>query len=284
MKRIIIFLIEAILLIVILYLKKNNIEIVEDKRLIQVVDSLLSFVVLFIIIDYLSIIVKYVYSKRKKQSINVKDNFHFGVDNITKLLVGIALIVTIFGAFGVDYKSLLTSMSIVAAAIAIISKEFVNDFMVGLYFSFSEDFEINDYVKVDAQKGKIIQIGMLKIKILNDDDDLVIVPNSKIYAGEIVNFTKRDIRLLSIDFQLDIRTISNIELLEKDLISSLKGFSEYIEESSYNLKIVEMKKDYLDLKFQYSIKQLDREVQRNIRRQTVREVFNYISGRGLGHN
>ncbi|MFT5167518.1 MAG: MscS family membrane protein [Saprospiraceae bacterium] len=284
MKRIIIFIIEAILLMAILYVKKNNIEVAADVRVNHVINSICDFLLLFIVIDFISIIVKYTYSKRKKQSINKKDNFHFGVDNISKLLVGITLIVTLFGAFGIDYKSLLTSISIVAAAIAIISKEYVNDFMVGLYFSFSEDFEIGDYVKVELQRGKIIEIGMLKIKILNDDDDVVIIPNSKVYIGEIVNYTKRDFRLMSIDFQLDIKSIENVELLERDLIFSLRSFSEDIEESSYNLKIVEMKKDYLDLKFQYSIKELDREMQRSIRKKTVRTVFNYISSKGYGAN
>lgn len=281
MKRVIIFIIEAIILGLIFYSRKIDLEIANQIRENQILDSLLIFLVLFIVIDFISITVKYVYSKRRKQSINKKDNFHFGIDNIFKVLIFFIFIVTFFGLFGIDYKSLFTSMSIIAAAIAIISKEFVNDFMVGLYFSFSGDFEINDYVKVDTYKGKIIEIEMFKIKILNDDDDVVIVPNAKIYTGEIINYTKRDIRLMSIDFQIDIKTIGSIELLERDLISSLASFSAFIEESSYNLKIVEMKKDYLDLKFQYSIKQLDREVQGSIRKKTVREVFNYISSRGL---
>ena len=279
MRRIVIFIIEIAVLGFIFFVDKVDIEMAEKIESSQMLSALLNFLAFFIILDFVSFLFKYAYSKRKKQSIDKKDNFHFGIDNISKLLIGIGFVVTLFGAFGIDYKSLLTSMSIVAAAIAIISKEFINDFLVGLYFSFSEDFEINDYVKLDLQKGKIIEIGMLKIKLLNDDDDLVIIPNGKIYIGEIVNYTKRDIRLLSIDFQLDIKTIENIELLEKELISSLDDFSEFIEESSYSLKIVEMKKDFLDLKFQYTIKRLDREVQKGIRKKTVRAVFNHISSR-----
>ena len=146
-----------------------------------------------------------------------------------------------------------------------------------VFFFFSKNFEIEDYVKIADHKGKIAEIDILKIRILNDDDDLVIIPNSKVYSSEIVNYTKRDIRMMSIDFQLDVKLINSIEDLEEELISSVDEFAEYIEPSSYNLKIIEVKKDYLDLKFQYTLKALDRDMQRQIRRKTVRKILNFIS-------
>jgi len=217
------------------------------------------------------------YSRKHKQSHRVKNNFQFGINNIAKFIFGLGIIITIFGFFGIDFKSLVTSLSIIAAAIAIISKEYINDFIVGLYFSFSKDVEINDYIQLENIKGKVTEIQMLKIKILNDDDDLIIIPNSKAYNTEIINYTKRDIRSLSIDFQIDINTIKSIEHLEEELIASLQNFSEYLEPNSFNLKIVEMKKDAIDLKFQYTLKHLDRELQKRIRKKTIRQIFNSIS-------
>ena len=118
-------------------------------------------------------------------------------NNIYRILFSLGLITTVFGFFGIDVRTLLTSLSIVAAAFAIISKEFINDLIIGIYNSFSRDFEIEDYVKIDGQKGKILGIGLLKLRLLNDDDVVVFMPNSKVYASEIVNYTKRDIRLMS---------------------------------------------------------------------------------------
>lgn len=120
---------------------------------------------------------------------------------------------------------------------------------------------------------------MLKIKILNDDDDLVIMPNFKVYFNEIINYTRRDARIMSIDFQVGLKNVISIEELEKDLIGTLDSFSEYIMSKSYNLKVVEMKSDYLEMKFQYKLKNIDSHLQREIRKKTMREVFNYISVR-----
>lgn len=245
----------------------------------QETSAILGFVIFLIVIDMLRKSLVYIYSKKNSLSTKTAENFNFGINNISKFLIGFGAIVTLFAFFGIDFKSLITSLSIVAAAIAIITKEYISDFIVGLYFSFSSNIEIGDYVKVDDIKGNILEIAMLKIKILNDDDALVIIPNSKVYNSDIVNYTKRDFRSLSIDFQIDINAIKNLELFEAELISSLDPFKEYLEPNSFNLKIEEMKKDSIDIKFQYTLKALDQSVQKKIRKNTVRHVFNYISER-----
>lgn len=281
MKKILLLSIEFALLCTIFFLRfifhaeKSN--IIDNNGPLN---AIINYIIFFIFVDFMTRIFKFVYSKSQNLSLDHKDNVHFGIDNIAKLLIGIGLVIALFGAFGVDIKSLLTSLSIVAAAIAIISKDFIYDFLIGLYFSFTKNFEINDYVKLADQKGKIIEIAMLKVMLLNDDDDVVIIPNTKIYNYEITNYTKRDIRQMSIDFQLNIDAISEgIDNLEKELITSLKDQAEFIEDDSYNLKIVEMKMNYLDLKFQYKLKRLDRELQKQIRRTTVRKIFDYASSR-----
>jgi len=249
----------------------------------DVLNSLVLFLIYVLILRLIGSAVKlFLLGQIKIQGVNQrKDNIIVGVNNIYRLLFSLGLVVTLFGFFGIDVRTLLTSLSIVAAAFAIISKEFINDLIIGVYNSFARDFEIDDYVKIDGQKGKILGIGLLKLKLLNDDDVVVFMPNSKVYSSEIVNYTKRDIRLMSIDFQLDIRFVKNIEMLEKELKTSIESFSKYIVKNSYSLKIVDMKKDYIDFKFQYTLHHMDRDLQISIRKKTVRKVFSYIAERSL---
>lgn len=239
-----------------------------------------NFIAFWLIVDISLKIFKFLYLKGRKIFKGQRNNVIYGITNISKLVIGLGFIISIFNAFGIDIQTLLTSISIFAAAIAIIIKDFIFDFLIGLYLSFSKDFEIGDYVKIGIIKGHIIEINMQKVRFQNDDDDVVIIPNSKIYMNEIINYTKRDIRLTSIDFQMDINVVESIELLEEELIKILGEFQELIEAQSYNLKVIEMKKDYIDFKFQYKIKALDSEMQRKIRKQTIRAVFSYISNKG----
>ena len=279
MKKYWIVIINAVLLFGVIYLKFFNSvtsDIIADYYQLQ---SVLAFVIFYIAVNFFSNAAKYFYSKKNNIPVNKKNNVHFGIENIANFTVGAGLFIMFLSIFGINPSELITSLTIVAAAFAILTKEYIVDFLSGVYLSFSNTFEINDFVKIDHQKGKIVEIGMMKVKILNDDDDIVIIPNSKVYYSEIINYTKRDVRLMTIDFQIALKYIDSIEQLEKEIISSLKSFSTYIEPKSYNLKVVEMKMDYLEVKFQYTLILVDMDLQRKIRKKTIREVFNFISSK-----
>lgn len=273
------FIIKIILLIGVIYLTFFNDFTADIIAHYRKVGSVLYFVIFYFSINLLSNTAKYFYSKRNKIPKNKKNNVHFGIENIENLTVGLGFIAMLISLFGINPLELITSLTIVAAAFAVLTKEYIVDFLSGIYLSFSNTFEVNDYVKIDNQKGKIVEISMLKVRILNDDYDVVIIPNSKVHYNEIINYTKKDVRLMTVDFQIALKHISSIEQLEQEIITSLESFSEYIEPDSYNLKVVEMKTDSLDVKFQYKLNLIDMELQRKIRKKTIREVFNFISSK-----
>ena len=64
--------------------------------------------------------------------------------------------------------------------------------------------------------------------------------------------------------------------MEKVLIDSINKYHTLIKSDSYRLKIVEIRKDYISMKFQYILKEPDREMEREIRRITVRKIVSVI--------
>lgn len=277
MNKKLILAIYGFLLIAVVYLKYFNSSSKEILAGNYLLTSITSFIIFLFTVNLLSNIAKFIYSTSHRIPKEKKNNVHFGIENIARFTISIGLVLFLLSVFGINISEFITSLTIVAAAIAILSKEFIVDFLSGLYLSFSSTFEINDYVKIDDQKGKIVEISMLKVKLLNDDDDLVSIPNSKVHYHDIINYTKRDARLMNVDFQISLKYIDNLEQLEREIIGSLRSFSKYIEPKSYNLKVVEMKMDYLELKFQYKLIQVDMDMQKKIRKKTIREVFNFIS-------
>ena len=139
-------------------------------------------------------------------------------------------------------------------------------------------------VQIGDIRGRVMELEMLKIKIINDNEDLVILPNTKVYLSEIINFTKRDKKSMSIDFQLDVKFITNIEALETELLDTLNEFDNYIESGSINLKIIEIKKDHIDFIFMYSLKSLDNDIIKSIRKKINRKVYNLISSLSNNEN
>lgn len=243
----------------------------------NIVYTSLRLVMVLLVLNLVYEVLRSIYRSRNRLEGIVHDGFLNGIRNLFIIGSGLAISATVFGFFGIDFKTLFTTLSIVAAAIAIVTKEFINDVLIGIFMGFSKDYDIGDYVKIGDEKGKIVEIGLLKMKLLNDDDDLMLIPNSRVYTSEVTNYTKRDIRILSIDFQIALAKIASIDDLEQELIHSLDSFAEYIHQDSFLLKIVEVKKEHLDFKFQYRLKNLDRDMQRQIRRKTVRQVLSYVT-------
>lgn len=219
----------------------------------------------------------WIWRKRKNLKPGEHDTLIIGLTNIWYLLQAGALFMTILGFWGIDYRTLFTTLSIVAAAIAIIAKDYISELISGIIISFSGEISIDDYVQIAGHKGKILDLTLTKVALLNDDDEIVFIPNNKVYSSEIINFTKGAIRRISVEFDLDIKALKTVEELERDLILAVSSYAMHIEPDSYALKAVALEKDRISFKFQYVLRHRDRELERNIRKQTIRSVVNYIN-------
>jgi len=246
------------------------------KPLGDVAIAILDFLIFAFAANLIIILLSSFYRKRKKLQPGAVDNVILGLENIYYILLTGAVMMAILGFWGIDYAQLFTSLSIVAAAIAIISKDFIAEIISGIIISFSKEVTIGDYLKIGEYKGKITDINFTKISLLNDDDDVIFIPNSTVFSSEIINYTKKSIRKVNIEFEVNIQHVKTIEELETDLIETLKDYHKHIEKDSFNLRTVNINKNSLQLKFQYVLHRIDRELEREIRRKTVRRVVNYI--------
>lgn len=244
--------------------------------LYDVLHSLTSFSILFTIVNLVAAALIMIYRLRKNIPYKYTDNVINGINNLYYLIVTFGFLLMIPGFWGIDLKSLITSLSIVAAAIAIISKDFVTNIISGIIISFSKEINIEDYVMVGNHKGKILDINLSKITLMNDDDDIIYIPNDKVYTAEVINYTKKEIRKISIDFELPLPNNISIEELEKNLEESLKEYSKYIEPNSFNIKIVDLHHEYLSLKFQCKLTEVNRDVEKMIRKHAVRYIANLL--------
>ncbi len=219
---------------------------------------------------------QFIYRKRKKFGHKYSDNVIIGLQNIYYILSGIGVVVMILGFFGLKPEELLTSLSIVAAAIAIISKELVTDIICGFNISFSRDLAIGDYVRIGDQKGKVIDINIHKIVLQIDDDDIIYISNTKAYFSDLVNFTQKEIRKYNLDFTLSHKIkISKLEL-EKQIVSVLERFIPNYEKYSANFKIANIGKDDIRYKLQFALIKVDPLIEQEIKATILNEIHTLI--------
>ncbi len=238
-------------------------------------NTLVNFVIFVFGAKLILQLIAYYFSRNQPAAANVR----LGLRNIYYIFVALAILMLGLSLLGIDYKTLFTSLSIVAAAVAIVTKDFIAEILSGIILSFSKRMLINDYVKIGQMKGKILDMGLHKITFLNDDDDIIFIPNSTVYNSEIINYTQSDQRRISIDFQIMIAQVENFESLEHELNSTLSEFHHIIEPGSFVVKITHLTKDVVDLKLLFTAKSAEPDMIRDLRRRVTRKVLNYIKSK-----
>lgn len=236
----------------------------------------IKFIAFIIALDILNDLLKYFYRKRVGLRQNQHDNITLGLNNIYILLVIGSTIVTIIAYFGLNPKELFTSLSIVAAAIAIISRDYIVDIVSGMIIAFSREVIIDDYVQIGNHKGRVKDIGLYKIAMINDDDDLVFLPNHFFVVKDIVNYSRRTVRRTVFEFEMEYSHFGTMEALEMHLINCLNHYKEYVEIESVKIKIIEIHKEHIQLKIQYNLTVADRQIEKTIRKDVKKAIVEYV--------
>ncbi|WP_423735306.1 mechanosensitive ion channel family protein [Chitinophaga caseinilytica] len=207
-----------------------------------------------------------------------RDNFVLGINRISSVLNTIMALVSVMLLFGVNPLDMFVSVSIAAAAFALLSKDYVTNMINGLIIMFSDQLSLGDQIRVGEFKGKVLDITLINVVLQNDDDDLVLIPNSVIFSTMVLNQSKQNIKKLTIEFELDIKYQSSPDELEQTLKGVLRPFASNITENSFSLKILEIKKDLVHYKVQFLIPRPDKETERRMRRLLINTILSF-SGR-----
>ncbi len=271
-KRLVFFL-KLLLFIAIIYIRVRFPGVTEDYALSSdIIDAVLFYITAHMIISFSRLFLVYLYLRRSGRPQEFRDNFILGISQIANILSFLALIFAIFKLFDIDAREFFTSISIVAAAIAIISKDYISNMINGMIFMFSDQLSLEDYVKIGAHKGKIVNITLLNIHLLNDDDDLVYIPNNSVISSDIINYTKRNIKKVTIEFELNEKHIKDYESLSQQFGLVLKPHQKMVKEGSPVLKVISIHKDAINFKYQFLLTKRNRELERDIRRK-INEII-----------
>ena len=206
-----------------------------------------------------------------------RDNFTIGISHMSKVIYFLLAFVILLSLFNISVKEAITTLSLIAAAVVLMTKDYISNLINGMYLTFAKVVTVGDQVSIDGNKGKILDITLTNVHLLNDDDDIIYIPNNKVFSSEIINYTRRELKRTSIEFEVDPLFISDIDGLERRLIEILAPHIHEIQPGTCLLKIVSVKKDVLQLKFQYILNEpLNKEVDKKIRRFFIRRLVKVL--------
>jgi small-conductance mechanosensitive channel len=203
---------------------------------------------------------------QKTDDAKVQPNFVIGIDRISSIVNVNIILISFMLAFGIKPLEFLTSITIVAAAIAILTKEFIANIINGLIIMFSDQLEIGDKIHIGKSTGFIRDITLSNITLKNDTGEIILIPNSMVLSSEVINYSKNNAHQMIFDTELPYSSESDLGLLEQRLIGSLKDFETIVYVDGAQLNVLERKAENFLVRFQFPIKSGEKPTEIQVRK------------------
>jgi|APSaa5957512622_1039677.scaffolds.fasta_scaffold33350_2 small-conductance mechanosensitive channel len=185
------FPISAILFFVSLRLTFKGIELAEGtlSTLYHFVDS---FIVVFVsILVYVLIDVVVMYGVRKaasKTRSTLDDTLVALVHSVLKITLFVVVVLYVLGVWGVEILPLLGALGVAGIAIALALQPVLSNIFSGASVVLDKSVSVGDLVYLDSEtKGKVAKIGLRSTRVTSFDNELFIVPNTKLAESIIQN-------------------------------------------------------------------------------------------------
>lgn len=245
----------------------------------NLITAVMFYLTAHIIISFSRLSLVAIYLRRQHQQSGFRDNFIIGINQIANLLSYIFLGLGILFLFNIEPKEFFTSISIIAAAIAILFKDYITNMINGLILMFSNQISIDDHIKIEEHIGRIVDITLLNVHLLTEDDDLIYIANSTIMTGNIVNLTKNNQKKIILEFTLEADQIEGLNELEHYLCDSLEPYEEHIKRESKQMRVVNIHSKDVLIKFQLVLTRQNKKLEKEIRRHLNWQIIHFINER-----
>lgn len=233
-----------------------------------------TFLTASVLISIGHFIVVKLYNSRHEHHV-VRGNFVLGITRVATVGNVFFMIVSLMIALGIDPKEFITSMTIVAMAIAVIFREYITNMISGLIIMFSDQFSIGDRIKIGEYQGKIVDITLANLVVRDEDDDAVMIPNNLVFTATLVNKTSQKSDKIVVKFELPIDRAVAVEQLEKYLTPLFETNSNLDHAKGFTVKIADLSKDYVKYKVEVSTISSSNKIHQQVQSRILNEVLQY---------
>ena len=142
----------------------------------------------------------------------------FAID-LTKVLVYIFALVIILGnVFNVNITALVAGLGVGGVAIALASKESIENLLGSFTIFFDKPFAVGDVITLGGVTGMVEKVGFRSTRIRTYDKSIVTVPNKNIINTELDNLGVRPVRRVKFNIGLTYdTTIEQIKNIVNDI-------------------------------------------------------------------
>lgn len=162
------------------YLKLHHIDIV-----MAVVIAILGLITVFVIKNIVNRAINK-HSQDKTAKLFLANLFH--------IFLLIIILIMVLNKLGVPTTSLIAVLGASSLAIALALKDSLSNVASGIMLIFCQPFKIGDSIETSNITGSVVKISLYNTTLKMANNDLVFVPNSKIFNDKIIKHSNKQVK------------------------------------------------------------------------------------------
>lgn len=247
---------------------KDNNDITFDKVLealwnwvkttgVKILIAIVVLIVSFFIIKVVTNRIKKRMQKNKKVDKTISKTLLRCGNILAKILVVVALV----SYLGIDTSGVTALITSLGVCVGLAVNGALSNLAGGFLILITRPFKIDDFIEAEGYSGTVIDIRITDTKIRTPDNKIVYLPNGKLSAAEIVNYSEEATRRVDITFGISydndfekaksiLMDLSNQHAkVLKDPAPSVRMSEQGDSSINLTLKVWVLNGDYWDVKF-----------------------------------
>jgi len=192
------------------------------------------------------------------------DSLLLFIHSILQATIIVSAFLLILSTWGIEIGPLLAGLGIAGIAIAFALQAPLSNIFGGISLLLDRSIKVGDVVNLDAQtNGKILRIGLRSTKIKTFDNELIIVPNSKLADSNIQNVALPEPKTRVV-IPFGVAYGADINKVKKTILKEIKKIPNTLDDPAPVVRFLEMADSSLNFKayfyvdsFEHRLESLD---------------------------
>lgn len=189
--------------------------------------KVVSAIIVFLICHFLT---KFILKFMKKASEKIHKNtivqkFAYAA---TRVILYIFTFIIVADCLGIDVSSFVAAFSVVGLAVSLAIQDTLANVAGGVMLLISKPFKEGDFVQLEGIDAIIDEVGLVYTKMVTYDHKEIFIPNSKIVAGSVINYTGQTTR--RVDVTVSASHNDSIDTVKAALLEAANTVPQILEE------------------------------------------------------
>ena len=150
----------------------------------------------------------------------------------------VLVVIVALGTLGINTTSFVALIGAAGLAVGLALQQNFSNFGAGVAILFLRPFKVGDFVEAGGAMGVVETIGIFNTSIKTGDNKIIIVPNSNIIGGNIVNYSKEPIR--RIDLVIGVGYEDDLKLVKDSLEQIIQNNDKILKDPSAVIALAEL--------------------------------------------